>query len=64
MLASLTDFPDRAEHGPAKMGEVYKIYLDASRAREVLDWAPRVSLREGLASTVDYFREQHSAVVS
>lgn len=64
MLASLTDFPDRAEHGPAKMGEVYKIYLDAGRAREVLDWAPRVSLREGLASTVAYFREEHSAVVS
>jgi dTDP-glucose 4,6-dehydratase len=29
---------------------------DTSRAREVLGWEPRVTLREGLAQTIDFFR--------
>jgi dTDP-glucose 4,6-dehydratase len=29
---------------------------DISRAKELLDWAPKVSLREGLAKSLDYFR--------
>ncbi len=31
---------------------------DISRAKEVLDWAPRVTLREGLSQCVSWFREQ------
>jgi UDP-glucuronate decarboxylase len=30
---------------------------DITRARELLDWSPKVGLREGLASTVAYFKE-------
>lgn len=30
---------------------------DITRARELLGWEPKVSLREGLARTADYFRE-------
>lgn len=28
---------------------------DISRAHEVLAWAPRVPVKEGLARTIDYF---------
>ncbi|NLD86475.1 MAG: UDP-glucose 4-epimerase, partial [Actinomycetales bacterium] len=31
--------------------------LDAGRAGEVLGWSPQVSIREGVARTVDYFRD-------
>ena len=34
---------------------------DIGRARELLGWEPRVSLAEGLARTVDYFREELAA---
>jgi dTDP-glucose 4,6-dehydratase len=30
---------------------------DISRARELLGWEPKVSLREGLAQTIEYFKE-------
>jgi nucleoside-diphosphate-sugar epimerase len=30
---------------------------DIRRAREVLGWQPEVSLREGLALSLDYFRQ-------
>jgi nucleoside-diphosphate-sugar epimerase len=29
---------------------------DISRAREMLGWEPAVSLREGVARTIEYFR--------
>ncbi len=47
-----------AMHGPAKDGEVRRSVLDVSFAREVLDWTPRVSLEQGLVTTVDFFRSR------
>ncbi len=56
-LKDLTGYPLEATYGPPKKGEVYRIYLDASKARAALGWEPKVSLEEGLQITVDYFRE-------
>lgn len=58
ILAELTGFRGERTHGPGKQGEVYRIFLDAGRARRVLDWQARIPLREGLASTVRYFQEK------
>jgi UDP-glucose 4-epimerase len=55
-LADLTHFQTKRIHGSAKKGEVYRIFLNATRAREGLGWQPKVSLREGLAWTVEFFR--------
>jgi UDP-glucose 4-epimerase len=40
----------------ARPGEVQRIYLDASRAKRVLGWAPTVSFHDGLALTVEWSR--------
>jgi UDP-glucose 4-epimerase len=45
-----------ARHGPAKPGEQRRSALDASRARRLLGWSPRVSLDQGLRLTVEHFR--------
>lgn len=55
-LAELIGYQEEPEYGPAKAGEVFRIFLNAERAREKLAWTPQISLQEGLASTVDYFR--------
>jgi dTDP-glucose 4,6-dehydratase len=34
---------------------------DITRAREMLGWEPRIDVRDGLARTIDYFREQLAA---
>ncbi|HEX5147175.1 MAG TPA: NAD-dependent epimerase/dehydratase family protein [Conexibacter sp.] len=39
-------------HEPARAGEVLRSCLDASRARELLDWEPQVPLADGLALTL------------
>jgi UDP-glucose 4-epimerase len=41
-----------SRHGPARPGEQRRSLLDASRARQVLGWTPRVALAEGLRRTV------------
>jgi CDP-glucose 4,6-dehydratase len=38
-------------------GEIHDQYLDASKARETLGWKARVSLADGLARTVSWYRE-------
>jgi UDP-glucose 4-epimerase len=53
----LTEYKTEPRFGPARKGDVYRIALDNTRAKEQLGWQPRISLEEGLRLTVDYFRE-------
>ncbi len=55
-LKSILGFEGDPIYEPARPGEVQKIYLDASRAREVLGWSPRVTFRAGLERTVAWSR--------
>lgn len=43
-------------HGPAKVGEVFKIWLNADKANRELGWQPTTRLEEGLRLTADFFR--------
>jgi nucleoside-diphosphate-sugar epimerase len=36
--------------------EIAEQYLDATRARKLLGWTPRVALDEGLARTIAWYR--------
>jgi UDP-glucose 4-epimerase len=55
-LKAITGYPLQAVHGPAKLGETRKIYLDASKAQRELGWQPEVNLEDGLRNTVEYFK--------
>ena len=46
-----------AAAGAARPGDLKENWLDVSRAERVLGWRPEVSLADGLARTVAYFRE-------
>lgn len=56
-LRQATDYPFPANYAPARPGETFRIYLDASRANTELGWEPKVPLDEGLRQTVEYFRQ-------
>jgi UDP-glucose 4-epimerase len=56
-LKQAAGYAQDALYGPAKLGEVYKIYLDASRARRELGWESTVSVVDGLRRTVEYFQQ-------
>lgn len=57
-LALLTDYRLEPRFGPSRKGDVYRIALDNTHAKEGLGWEPRIKLEEGLRLTVDYFRDQ------
>ena len=60
-LALVTGFQGPRVHGPAKPGEVYRVFLDASHAAAQLGWKPSIPLQDGLRETVDFIREYSPA---
>jgi UDP-glucose 4-epimerase len=55
-LKKATGYKLDAVHGPAKLGEVWRIFLNADKAKKELGWQPTLSLSDGLKLTVDSFR--------
>ena len=55
-LQKILSFKEGAIHEAPRAGEIQRIYLDASRAKTVLGWEPRVSFSEGLRRTVEWSR--------
>src|SRR3954469_25481308 len=43
-------------HHPKRAGEVERNFARAERAKELLGWEPELSLREGMQSTIEWFR--------
>jgi len=56
-LEEIVGRPAPVERQAAQAGDVRHTWADTSAAREVLGFAPRVSLREGLAQEVAWLRE-------
>lgn len=45
-------------HEADRPGDVLRLYADGSRARQLIGFAPRVTLREGLARLLDWYQKQ------
>ena len=56
MMLEVSGSRSEIRHGPAKGGEQRRSVIDIRRADEVFGWRPEVSLRDGLARTVEFFR--------
>lgn len=57
-IAAAVGFTGKPNYAPERKGEVRHIALDASKAKAVLGWEPRVSFREGARLTVEYNRKE------
>jgi UDP-glucose 4-epimerase len=55
-LAELTSARFEPVHAAARPGELRRIYVDPSKAADVLGWHPSTELTEGLKQTVAWFR--------
>ena len=56
-IAKAAGAPDEPEFHPPRLGELKRSCLDISRAEKILGWRPQVGIEDGVARTVDYFRE-------
>jgi dTDP-glucose 4,6-dehydratase len=57
-VIALTDSQSQIIHQPLPPDDPKQRCPDISRARRLLDWAPRISRRQGLELTIDWFREE------
>ena len=55
-LAPHATAPFEPDHRPERPGEVRRIALDCTRAREVLGWEARVALEDGITQTLESVR--------
>lgn len=56
-LQLATNYPNDAVHGVARSGEVQAIFLSPHKAAKELGWQPRVNFKEGIAKTLDWYKE-------
>ncbi|MFA5599168.1 MAG: SDR family NAD(P)-dependent oxidoreductase [Phenylobacterium sp.] len=45
---------------PMQKGDVPITYADISKAKEMLDWGPKISLREGISKFIDWYKGYYS----
>ena len=55
-VARATGYPGKIRYAPYRKGEVYRIALDARKAKRVLGWKPTVPLQEGVNRTIAALR--------
>lgn len=57
-IAGLTSSQSSIEIGalPYRPTEIWRMYADNTRAREILGWSPQTRLEQGLRSTIEWFR--------
>lgn len=58
LVAELAGAPDEPAFAPPRLGDLPAMSLDPEPARAGLGWAPRTSLRQGLAATLDWARNR------
>ena len=54
-IANITDYKLKSKHMAKRSGELFRNFLDISKATKTLGWKPQVSIQTGLKKTVEYF---------
>ena len=57
-VARATGYRGKPTYAPYRKGEVYRIALDARKAKRVLGWTPRVKLRAGIRQAIAGIRRE------
>jgi UDP-glucose 4-epimerase len=64
-ISDMVDNPQsEVVFAPNRPGDVLRLYADPSKFEEQCGWKPKVDLEEGLARTIDFFRNHPSGLSS
>jgi len=56
IMSKVANYKKAAIHKPKRDGEIFKSFLNMKKAQKVLGWKPKVSIKDGIAKTVAYFK--------
>ena len=56
-LKQLIGFQGEPQFAPARLGEIYRIYLSGRKAHQVLNWRPKADVAEGMRQTVAWMKQ-------
>ena len=56
-LKAESGFPQDVIYGPARAGEIYRIFLANDKIKAGMGWTPKVDMKEGMRRTVEYYRK-------
>jgi len=59
LMAEVAGYTHQPEYGPPRKGDVMRIVLNPSLARQELGWEAKMPLDKGLAQTYQFFRDGH-----
>jgi len=57
LLVKMTGIHIEAQSGPKRVGDVRLFYFDCSKAARELGWKPQVPFEEGVARTLEWFKQ-------
>lgn len=60
-IAELLGYRYPPRYAPVRKGEIFRICLNSSKAREELGWQPFISLKQGLVDTVSYYERLYKS---
>jgi UDP-glucuronate 4-epimerase len=60
LIEEVTGREANVVHEPPNPADMYTNWADVSAAKRLLDWAPQVSMREGVQRLVDWYRAERS----
>lgn len=55
-LSKIIGYKNKPVFKPKRNGELFKSFLNISKAKKVLGWQPKVDIIKGLENTVEYFK--------
>ncbi|MBR3628607.1 MAG: SDR family NAD(P)-dependent oxidoreductase [Elusimicrobia bacterium] len=55
-LSKIIGYKNKPVFKPKRNGELFKSFLNISKAKKVLGWEPKVDIIKGLKNTVEYFK--------
>ena len=56
-VAGILNFKEKPNYGSARPGDPLRSCLSNKKAKEILGWTPKVTFKEGVQKTIDYYKK-------
>ncbi|MDR2192684.1 MAG: NAD-dependent epimerase/dehydratase family protein [Endomicrobium sp.] len=58
IMSKAVGYSKKAVYKPKRDGELFKSFLNIKKAEKVLNWKPETDIKDGIAKTIEYFKNK------